>query len=56
MDEMDVDRFEIAKDVIVAKYMKMERSVCFQDNMIFADEVPLSEHNRPNLNMQKLGI
>ena len=54
VDEIDVEKFEIAKDAIGVKYMEMERSVCFLENMVFTVEVPVSEHNRPKVNDAKV--
>ena len=32
------------KDVIGAKYLKMEKSVCFLESIVFVIEVPVFEH------------
>ena len=51
---MDVEKFDISKDAIGAKYMEMERSVCFLENMIFTVEISVSEHNRPEVKDAKV--
>ena len=53
-DEKTVEKFYIAKDAIGVKYMEMERSVCFLENMIFTVEVPVSEHNVPEVKDAKV--
>ena len=47
-------RTDIALDEIGAKYMQMERSVCFLDNTIFTLEVSVSEHKRPEVKEVKI--
>ena len=37
----------IEKDVIGAKYLKEEKSLCLVENAIFIVEVPVLEHNQP---------
>ena len=34
------------KDAIGAKYLKMEKSVCFLENSIYIVEVPVREHGK----------
>ena len=38
-----------AKDAVGANYLEIERSVCFLENKNFTLEVPVSEHNRPDV-------
>ena len=44
---------DIEKDVIGAKYLKVEKSVCFLENTVFVVEVPVSEHNQPEVKEAK---
>ena len=37
------------KDRIEAKYFKMEKSVCFLENTIYAVELPVREHGKPEV-------
>ena len=48
------ESFYVAKDLIGAKYMQMEHSVCFLVNAVFVMEVPVSEHNRPEVKEEEL--
>ena len=43
-----------AIDAIGAKYMKMEQTLYFLENAVFAVEVPVSEHNKPEVEEAKL--
>ena len=43
-----------ARDAIGAKYMKMEQTLYFLENAVFAVEVPVSEHNKPEVEEAKL--
>ena len=36
-------------DVIGAKYLRMEKSVCFMENSIYVVEVPVKEHGKAEL-------
>ena len=44
-NEKEVEN-EGLKDVIGAKYLKMEKSVCFLENSIYVVEVPVREHGK----------
>ena len=37
------------KDVIGAKYLKMDKSVCFLENSIFVVKAPIKEHGKPEV-------
>ena len=37
------------KDVIGAKYSKMDKSVCFLENSIYVVEVPVREHEKEEM-------
>ena len=43
-----------ARDAICAKYMKMGPTLYFLENAVFAVEVPVSEHNKPEVEEAKL--
>ena len=43
---LEDDLAEVEKDIVGAKYMKLENSVCFSDLCIFVVELPVSEHGR----------
>ena len=45
---------KIAKDAIGSKYMKVEQVVCFLENGVFVVEVPVSEHNKPEVKEAKM--
>merc|ERR1712240_757453 len=44
-NEQEVEN-EGLKDVIGAKYLKMEKSVCFLENSIYVVEVPVRDHRK----------
>ena len=46
---MDETLAEVEKNVIGAKYLKMEKSVCFLENSIYIVEVPVREHGKPEV-------
>ena len=41
------------RDVIGGIYMKMEQTLYFLENTVFAVEVPVSEHNKPEVEEAK---
>ena len=41
-------------DVVGAKYLKMEHSVCFMDSMVFVIELPVAEHGHPEVKKAKI--
>ena len=43
------DLIDLEKYTIGAYYMKMEKRECFEDASIFVVELPVSEHNKPEL-------
>ena len=49
MNNVDMD-----SDVTGAKYLKMENSVCFLENAIFVVQVPVFEHDKPELKEAKM--
>ena len=53
-NDKETNKIDIVKDEIGAKYMQMERSVCFLDNAIFTVEVPVSEHKRLEIKEVKM--
>ena len=53
-DTMDNTDDDVEKDAIGAKYMQMDRSVCFLENAVFVVEVPVSEHNKPKVKEAKV--
>ena len=44
---------DVEKDVIGAKYLQIEKSVCFLENTVFRIEAPVLEHNRPEVKEAK---
>ena len=50
----DNNENDLEKDVIRAKYLQMEKNVCFLDNAVFVVEVLISEHNRPEVKKAKV--
>ena len=51
---LEDDLAEVEKDIVGAKYMKLENRVCFSDLCIFVVELPVSEHRRPEVVEAKL--
>ena len=47
-------KIDLDTDITGAKYLKMECSVCSMKNAIFLVEVPVSKHNRPEVNEAKI--
>ena len=47
-DEQEVENDGL-KDMIGAKYLKMEKSVCFLENSIYVVEVPVREHGKAEI-------
>ena len=37
------------RDIIGAKYLKMDKSVCFLENSIYVVELPVREHGKPEV-------
>ena len=50
----DNNENDLEKDVIRAKYLQMEKNVCFLDNAVFVVEVLVSEHNRSEVKKAKV--
>merc|ERR1712002_481627 len=55
VDEIELEeiqnetRKDLQNDVIGAKYLQVEKSVYFMDHEIFTVEVPVKEHNKPEM-------
>ena len=50
LEEMENEiKEEIDKDAVGANNLRKEQSVCFMENAIFTVEVPVSEHNKPEI-------
>ena len=46
-EHKEIGEEDYLKDVIGAKYLKMDKSVCFLENSIYVVEVRVKEHEKP---------
>ena len=55
MDEINSRQDEDSKDSVGAKYLKVINSVSFSDLTIYTVELPVSEHNKPEVKLAMKG-